>query len=130
METLIIAQVEASDRNIYLTIDEDGALVKVNYSQGLGDIDLHFLNTYNQELTYAVIKSLEEQDETWSAEHFFPSPYWDDQVNLIDNAIWMILDEENEIANKMDSILLQINELDRQLSELKNKLKINKNENS
>jgi hypothetical protein len=87
MENKIIAQVEASDRNIYLTI-KDGALVSVNYSQGLGDIDLHFINKHDAELTDFVIGSLQEQDETWSVEHFFPSPYWDDQVNAIDNAIW------------------------------------------
>ena len=97
MKNQIIAQVLESDRNIYLTI-EDGSLVSVNYSQGLGDIDLHFLQTHNENLTNAVINSLQEQDEMWSAEHFFPSPYWDDQVNLIDNAIWMILDEENKQA--------------------------------
>ena len=123
MKNLIIAQVEASDRNIYLTI-EDGSLVSVNYSQGLGDIDLHFLQTHDENVTNAVIQELIKLgDELYSPQHFFPSPYWDEQVNAIDNAIWMILDEENEIANKMDSILLQINELDRQLSELKNKLK-------
>ena len=87
MENKIIAQVEASDRNIYLTI-KDGALVSVNYSQGLGDIDLHFINKHDAELTDFVIGSLQEQDETWSVEHFFPSPYWDDQVNTIDNAVW------------------------------------------
>ena len=123
MKNQIIAQVEASDRNIYITI-EDGALVSVNYSQGLGDIDLHFLQTHDENVTNAVIQELIKLgDELYSPQHFFPSPYWDEQVNAIDNAIWMILDEENEIANKMDSILLQINELDRQLSELKNKLK-------
>jgi hypothetical protein len=118
MKNLIIAQVEASDRNIYLTI-EDGSLVSVNYSQGLGDIDLHFLQTHNENLTNAVINSLQEQDEMWSAEHFFPSPYWDDQVNLIDNAIWMILDEENKQAELIETI----EKLEKQLVELKNKLK-------
>ena len=117
MKNLIIAQVEASDRNIYLTI-EDGSLVSVNYSQGLGDIDLHFLQTHNENLTNAVINSLQEQDEMWSAEHFFPSPYWDDQVNLIDNAIWMILDEENKQAELIETI----EKLEKQLVELKNKL--------
>ena len=119
MTNLIIAQVEASDRNIYLTIDYDGSLVKVNYSQGLGDIGLHFLNTYNQELTNAVITSLEEQDETWSAEHFFPSPYWDDQVNLIDKAIWDFIKKENKQAELIETI----EKLEKQLVELKNKLK-------
>ena len=119
METLIIAQVEASDRNIYLTIDEDGELLKVNYSQGLGDIDLHFLNTYNQEVTYAVITSLEKQDETWSAKHFFPSPYWDEQVNLIDNAICNFIQKKNKQAELIE----RIEKLEKQLVELKNKLK-------
>ena len=117
MKNLIIAQVEASDRNIYLTI-EDGSLVSVNYSQGLGDIDLHFLQTHNENLTNAVINSLQEQDEMWSAEHFFPSPYWDDQVNLIDNAIWMILDEENKQAELIETI----KNLEKQLVELKSRL--------
>ena len=117
MKNQIIAQVLESDRNIYLTI-EDGSLVSVNYSQGLGDIDLHFLQTHNENLTNAVINSLQEQDEMWSAEHFFPSPYWDDQVNLIDNAIWMILDEENKQAELIETI----EKLEKQLVELKNKL--------
>ena len=118
MKNQIIAQVLESDRNIYLTI-EDGSLVSVNYSQGLGDIDLHFLQTHNENLTNAVINSLQEQDEMWSAEHFFPSPYWDDQVNLIDNAIWMILYEENKQAELIETI----EKLEKQLVELKNKLK-------
>jgi hypothetical protein len=117
MKNQIIAQVKASDRNIYLTI-EDGSLVSVNYSQGLGDIDLHFLQTHNENLTNAVINSLQEQDEMWSAEHFFPSPYWDDQVNLIDNAIWMILDEENKQAELIETI----KNLEKQLVELKSRL--------
>ena len=117
MKNQIIAQVLESDRNIYITI-EDGALVSVNYSQGLGDIDLHFLQTHNENLTNAVINSLQEQDEMWSAEHFFPSPYWDDQVNLIDNAIWMILDEENKQAELIETI----KNLEKQLVELKSRL--------
>jgi hypothetical protein len=117
MKNQIIAQVLESDRNIYLTI-EDGSLVSVNYSQGLGDIDLHFLQTHNENLTNAVINSLQEQDEMWSAEHFFPSPYWDDQVNLIDNAIWMILDEENKQAELIETI----KNLEKQLVELKSRL--------
>ena len=118
MKNQIIAQVLESDRNIYITI-EDGALVSVNYSQGLGDIDLHYLQTHNENLTNAVINSLQEQDEMWSAEHFFPSPYWDDQVNLIDNAIWMILEEEHKQAELIETI----EKLEKQLVELKNKLK-------
>ena len=65
MENKIIAQVEASDRNIYLTI-KDGTFVSVNYSQGFTDIDLHFINKHDAELTDFVIGSLQEQDETWS----------------------------------------------------------------
>lgn len=100
MENKIIAQVEASDRNIYLTI-KDGALVSVNYSQGLTDIDLHFINKHDAELTDFVIGSLQEQDETWSVEHFFPSPYWDDQVNAIDNAIWDFINSKTKRTIKI-----------------------------
>jgi hypothetical protein len=115
---IIIAQVEQSDRNIYITI-EDGALVSVSYSQGLGDIDLHFLQTHNQALTDYVIKELIRLgDEFYSPEFFFPSPYWDDQVDAIDEAIWKLLREENERAELIESI----EKLEKQLAELKSRL--------
>jgi hypothetical protein len=118
MKNQIIAQVHASDRNIYITI-EDGALVSVNYSQGLGDIDLHFLQTHNENLTNAVVQELIRLgDELYSPQHFFPSPYWDEQVDAIDNAIWMILDEENKRAE----VIIAIENLEKQLVELKSKL--------
>ena len=121
MKNLIIAQVEASDRNIYLTI-EDGSLVSINYSQGLGDIDLHFLQTHDENLTNAVVQELirlGDLNELYSPQYFFPSPYWDEQVDAIDNAIWMILDEEN----KQSELIETIEKLEKQLVELKNKLK-------
>ena len=100
----IIAQVEESDRNIYLTI-EDGSLVSVNYSQGLGDIELHFLTTHNSELTKFVMRELEKQgDDLYSPEFFFPSPYWDKQVEVIDDAIWSLIRIENLRADLIDSI--------------------------
>ena len=118
MKNQIIAQVHASDRNIYITI-EDGALVSVNYSQGLGDIDLHFLQTHNENLTNAVVQELIRLgDELYSPQHFFPSPYWDEQVDAIDNAIWMILDEENKRAE----VIIAIENLEKQLVELKSRL--------
>ena len=118
MKNQIIAQVHASDRNIYITI-EDGALVSVNYSQGLGDIDLHFLQTHNENLTNAVVQELIRLgDELYSPQHFFPSPYWDEQVDAIDNAIWMTLDEENKRAE----VIIAIENLEKQLVELKSKL--------
>jgi hypothetical protein len=125
MKNQIIAQVEESDRNIYITI-EDGALVSVNYSQGLGDIDLHFLTTHNEELTIYVIKELDRLgDELYSPEFFFPSPYWDEQVKAIDDAIWKLIREENEQAELIESIMLIENEmakLQNQLTELRNRL--------
>lgn len=115
---LIIAQVEQSDRNIYITI-EDGALVSVNYSQGINDIDLHFLTTHNQALTDYVTKELIRLgDEFYSPDLFFPSPYWDDQVDAIDEAIWKLIREENERADLIE----QIEKLEKQLTELKNRL--------
>lgn len=101
----IIAQVEESDRNIYLTI-ENGRLVSVNYSQGLGEIDLHFLTTHNEEITKFVLRELDEQgDELYSKELFFPSPYWDEQVKAIDDAIWKLIKIENKRAELIESIL-------------------------
>ena len=125
MKNVIIAQAPESDRNIYLTI-EDGALVSVNYSQGLGDIDLYFLTTHNQELTDYVIKELIRLgDELYSPDLFFPSPYWDEQVKVIDNAIWKLLREEYEqaeISMKIELIMFEMNKLERELSELRNRL--------
>lgn len=125
MKNQIIAQVEASDRNIYLTI-ENGSLVSVNYSQGLGDIDLHFLQTHNQELTNYVIKELDKLgDELYSPDLFFPSPYWNEQIDAIDDAIWKLLREENKRADiilKIESVMFEMNKLERELSELRNKL--------
>ena len=118
MKNQIIAQVLESDRNIYITI-EDGVLVSVNYSQSLGDIDLHFLQTHNENLTNAVVQELIRLgDELYSPQYFFPSPYWDQQVHAIDNAIWMILDEENKQAELIETI----KNLEKQLVELKSRL--------
>lgn len=125
MKHQIIAQVVESDRNIYLTI-EDGSLISVNYSQGLGDIDLHFLTTHNPGITNYVIKELNRLgDELFSPEFFFPSPYWDEQVKAIDDAIWKLIKEENKRAEIIESIMLIENEmakLQNQLTELRNRL--------
>jgi hypothetical protein len=125
MKHQIIAQVEDSDRNIYLTI-ENGSLVSVNYSQGLGDIDLHFLTANTPGITNYVIKELNRLgDELYSPEFFFPSPYWDEQVKAIDDAIWKLIKEENERAEIIESIMLIENEiakLQNQLTELRQKL--------
>jgi arabinogalactan endo-1,4-beta-galactosidase len=67
----------------------------------LTDIDLHFINKHDAELTDFVIGSLQEQDETWSVEHFFPSPYWDDQVNAIDNAVWDFINSKTKRTIKI-----------------------------
>lgn len=101
----IIAQVEESDRNIYLTI-EDGRLVSVNYSQGLGDIDFHFLTTHNSSLTKFVLSELDTiDDELFSVDYlFFPSPNWDEQVKVIDEIIWKLLKIENKKAELVGSI--------------------------
>ena len=121
----IIAQVEQSDRNIYITI-EDGALVSVNYSQGINDIDLHFLQTHNQDLTNYVIKELIRLgDELYSPDLFFPSPYWDEQVKVIDDTIWKLIREENERAEIVSSIISMENEiamLQNQIENLREKI--------
>lgn len=125
MKNQIIAQVEQSDRNIYITI-EDGALVSVNYSQGINDIDLHFLQTHNQALTDYVIKELIRLgDEFYSPDFFFPSPYWDEQVKVIDATIWKLLNEENERAEIVSSIISMENEiamLQNQIENLRGKI--------
>ena len=111
MKNQIIAQVEESDRNIYITI-EDGSLVSVNYSQGLGDIDQHFLTTHNSGITSFVISELRKQgDELYSPEWFFPSPYWDQQVKAIDDAIWTLIKMENwnaELIERIDKLEKEI----------------------
>lgn len=115
----IIAQVPESDRNIYITI-EDGALVSVNYSQGLGDFDLHFLTTHNQEITQFVIREIEKQgDELYSPEFFFPSPYWDKQVEVIDDAIWQLIQVENKKAELIERIEKSQKEIDNIKAQIK-----------
>lgn len=116
----IIAQVEESDRNIYITI-EDGSLVSVSYSQGLGDIDLHFLTTHNQGITSFVISEIEKQgDNLYSPELFFPSPYWDQQVKVIDDAIcsWV------KIYNKKAELIERIEKLEKEINNLNAQIKI------
>lgn len=116
----IIAQVEESDRNIYLTI-ENGRLVSVNYSQGLGDIDLHFLTAHNEGITKFVIREIEKQgDNLYSPELFFPSPYWDEQVKVIDDAIWQLIQIENLKAELIESI----EKLEREIDTYKAQIKI------
>jgi hypothetical protein len=117
MKNKIIAYVEKSDRNIYLTI-EDGALVSINYSQGEGDIDLNFMNNHDEKLTRFVINKLEMQDATWSADHFFPSPYWNDQVNLIDKQIWDFI----LLQNLREDVIEEIMSIECQMGKLQNKI--------
>jgi len=120
MKQQIIAQVEESDRNIYITI-EDVSLVSVNYSQGLGDIDLHFLNTHSEGITSFVIRELEKQgDDLYSPEFFFPSPYWDQQVKAIDDAIWSLF----KIENKKAEVIERIEKLEKEIGNLKAEIKI------
>lgn len=85
---VIIELVIESDRNIYFDI-VNGSLRSVGYSQGLGDIDLEFLEYIRcQPLTDFIQKKLEKTDFDWSFEHFFPSPHWEQQVQFIDDCIW------------------------------------------
>lgn len=120
MKHQIIAQVEESDRNIYLTI-EDGSLVSVNYSQGLGDIDLHFLTTHSEGITSFVMRELEKQgDNLYSPEFFFPSPYWDEQVKVIDDAIWSLIRMENLKADLIEGI----EKLEKEIGNFKAQIKI------
>jgi hypothetical protein len=124
MKNKIIAYVEKSDRNIYLTI-EYGALVSVNYSQGEGDIDLNFMNNHDEKLTRFVINKLQEKDQIWSAEHFFPSPYWNDQVNVIDKIIWDFILLQNlreDVIEEIMSIECQIGKLQNQILTLRQQL--------
>lgn len=123
MKTQIIAQFEPSDRNIYMTF-EDGVLISVNYSQGLGDIDLHFLTTHNEKLTNYIILEL-ALDDRYNYKLFFPSLQWDEQVAFIDETIWKLIREENERAELIKSILLiesEMAKLQNQVTELRNKL--------
>jgi hypothetical protein len=124
MKNQIIAHVEKSDRNIYLTI-EDGALVSINYSQGEGDIDLNVMNSHDEKLTRFVINKLEMQDATWSADRFFPSPYWSNQVNLIDKQIWDFILLQNlreDVIEEIMSIECQIGKLQNQILTLRQQL--------
>ena len=118
MINTIIAQVEESDRNIYLTI-EDGRLVSVNYSQGLGDIDLHFLTTHNSALTKFVLRKLNNMDDDlYSTEFFFPSPYYDEQIKAIDEAIWTLIRVENkqaELIGAIEKLELEIDDIRSQI---------------
>jgi len=113
MKNKIIAYVEKSDRNIYLTI-EDGALVSVNYSQGEGDIDLNFMNQFDIPLFENVCEALDKEHERFSSEHFFPTPYWYEQIQIIDKAIWKHIERKN--------ILEEIEELERKINKLKKSL--------
>jgi hypothetical protein len=121
----IIAQVERSDRNIYITVEDD-ALVSVNYSQGLGELDPDFLYCHNQPLTKYVLNHLESlEQEMYSPELFFPSPYWDEQVDAIDDAIWRFIQDEQlktETILKIESVKSEIQKVENMLYKLQEEL--------
>lgn len=118
MKNIIIAQVPESDRNIYLTI-VDGELYSVNYSQGIDDIDLHFMNTEDPRLTQFVYNEISRLGECeFSIDNFFPSPYWDKQVRLIDNAIKLYLAK----IERIESMVAKLQAVEKQLEELKAEL--------
>ena len=94
----IIAQVEQSDRNIYLT-NIDGALVAGNYSFGVGEIDSSFFDIENSELTEFVREKVNYLGgDEYQADFFFPSPYWGEQIEVIDDAIskFLTLKQKNK----------------------------------
>jgi hypothetical protein len=122
MKNIIITNVVSSDRNIYLTVN-DGALVSVNFSHGIDYIDFDFMRQDDPELTRFVINSLQEHDGTWSAEYFFPSPYWDEQVNLIDMCIWQYLnlkERKATISNQIADLREELNQVIEKLTRLTN----------
>lgn len=122
MKNIIITNVVSSDRNIYLTVN-DGALVSVNFSHGIDYIDFDFMRQDDPELTRFVINSLQEHDGTWSAEYFFASPYWDEQVNLIDMYIWHYLtlkERKATISNQIAELREELNQVIEKLTRLTN----------
>ena len=127
----IIAQVPESDRNIYITI-EDGMLTNVNYSQGLGEIDSDFFINEKVGLFKYVIDALNEQgDELYSAEFFFPSPYWDEQVYVIDSAISKMIQDQRlaedklkELTTKIQLMLVEQSKIGTQIDNIKAQIKI------
>lgn len=109
----IIEHIIESDRNIYLDI-ENGALRSVGFSQGLGDVDLEYLEyTRCQDLTKFIASEIDKSDITlWSHEFFFPSPHWEEQIQFIDDCIWKyhMLDDLNSLS-KNELVELYINHI-------------------
>ena len=108
MKNQIIAHVEQSDRNIYLTII-NGQLCGVNYSQGLGDTDMCWFNQFDCHLYERVCEALDKDGEDiYSNDFFFPTPYWYEQIAVIDKAISKhiqtqnILEEIQELEDKIE----------------------------
>lgn len=123
----IISEVVESDRNIYLTI-EDGALVSVNYSHGSGEFDHKFLHENNQALTTFVRNEIVKTtlgSDLYSPDYFFPSPYWDEQIKTIDDAIWKFIQEEQlkeETRLKIEAVQSEIQKVENRLYILQEEL--------
>lgn len=84
MKHTIITEVETSDRNMVLFI-EDGALVGINYWFGLGDPISEAVTDFikpDAKLFKYVQKYYNNAEH--DVDFFFPSPCFDDQVERLD----------------------------------------------
>ena len=90
MKHTIISQVETSDRNIVLFI-EDGALVGINYWFGLGDPISPAVTDFIKPdpILFDHVRRYYNNAEN-DIEFFFPSPCFDEQIQRLDNVIGAI----------------------------------------
>ena len=110
MTHTIISQVETSDRNIVLFI-EDGALVGINYWHGIGDPITPLVTDFIKpdSTLFKHVKKYYNNAER-DIDFFFPSPYFNEQIQRLDNIIGA-MQKVNFIENEIKQLQLQINNL-------------------
>ena len=112
MKHTIITEVETSDRNIVLFI-EDGALVGINYWFGLGDpigtaVTDWFLKP--DPILFDHVRRFYNNAE-YDIEFFFPSPCFDEQIQRLDkimgamHEVFFIEEQIKELQLKIKNLM-------------------------
>ena len=92
MKTTLWIEHKSSDRNIILT-SEGGALVGINYWQGIDDDCFSEFKYPNEELTQYILPKLAEE---FGTQYIQPSADYDEMVKYIDDLIWAFVRESEE----------------------------------
>jgi hypothetical protein len=97
----VIVEIQKSDRNLVLWF-EDSKLVGLNYWQGIGDPGGKFHDLPDPSLTKYCMQYYKAKGvnfgipEASEGDMYFPGPYFEDEIECIDDAIWEYVNDRTK----------------------------------